>query len=101
MSKSWTSDQVRGDEEESFFFPFVVAFAFTLGLLAALGPVSGFGVAAIKSAKLSSMHSRKKAMSGMIERSQTIEKAMRSEEHTSELPSLMRTSYAGFCLKKK
>src|SRR3546814_2197177 len=27
--------------------------------------------------------------------------ADRSEEHTSELPSLMRTSYAVFCLKKK
>src|SRR3546814_8029290 len=26
---------------------------------------------------------------------------IRSEEHTSELQSLMRTSYAGFCLKKK
>src|SRR3546814_9574310 len=26
---------------------------------------------------------------------------LRSEEHTSELKSLMRTSYAGFCLKKK
>src|SRR3546814_6436816 len=25
----------------------------------------------------------------------------RSEEHTSELQSLMRTSYAGICLKKK
>src|SRR3546814_10567892 len=25
----------------------------------------------------------------------------RSEEHTSELPSLMRISYAGFCLKTK
>src|SRR3546814_3153234 len=25
----------------------------------------------------------------------------RSEEHTSELPSLMRNSYAAFCLKKK
>src|SRR3546814_10610643 len=30
-----------------------------------------------------------------------IEKASRSEEHTSELQSLMRTSYAVFCLKKK
>src|SRR3546814_2904567 len=28
-------------------------------------------------------------------------KAGRSEEHTSELQSLMRTSYAVFCLKKK
>src|SRR3546814_2980770 len=27
--------------------------------------------------------------------------ASRSEEHTSELQSLMRTSYAVFCLKKK
>src|SRR3546814_2721728 len=27
--------------------------------------------------------------------------AWRSEEHTSELQSLMRTSYAVFCLKKK
>src|SRR3546814_7323497 len=26
---------------------------------------------------------------------------VRSEEHTSELPSLMRTSYAVFCLKNK
>src|SRR3546814_1695537 len=28
-------------------------------------------------------------------------KPMRSEEHTSELQSLMRNSYAVFCLKKK
>src|SRR3546814_9888670 len=27
--------------------------------------------------------------------------SVRSEEHTSELPSLMRISYAVFCLKKK
>src|SRR3546814_7852453 len=29
------------------------------------------------------------------------QKGARSEEHTSELQSLMRISYAGFCLKKK
>src|SRR3546814_5783514 len=28
-------------------------------------------------------------------------RAMRSEEHTSELQSLMRSTYAVFCLKKK
>src|SRR3546814_3291706 len=28
-------------------------------------------------------------------------RSIRSEEHTSELQSLMRTSYAVFCLKKK
>src|SRR3546814_6747974 len=32
---------------------------------------------------------------------QPAEKAVRSEEHTSELQSLMRISYAVFCLKKK
>src|SRR3546814_7085862 len=30
-----------------------------------------------------------------------IAEALRSEEHTSELQSLMRISYAVFCLKKK
>src|SRR3546814_3327513 len=30
-----------------------------------------------------------------------LEEAIRSEEHTSELQSLMRISYAVFCLKKK
>src|SRR3546814_9325787 len=31
----------------------------------------------------------------------TIQSSARSEEHTSELQSLMRISYAVFCLKKK
>src|SRR3546814_9793502 len=31
----------------------------------------------------------------------SVEDVRRSEEHTSELQSLMRTSYAVFCLKKK
>src|SRR3546814_10853023 len=31
----------------------------------------------------------------------TMDEEMRSEEHTSELQSLMRISYAVFCLKKK
>src|SRR3546814_9920870 len=30
-----------------------------------------------------------------------VQRQRRSEEHTSELQSLMRNSYAGFCLKKK
>src|SRR3546814_7196345 len=38
----------------------------------------------------------------IIERdSNEIDDLIRSEEHTSELQSLMRTSYAVFCLKKK
>src|SRR3546814_2292922 len=36
-----------------------------------------------------------------VEDARTRQLAARSEEHTSELQSLMRISYAGFCLKKK
>src|SRR3546814_9295773 len=38
---------------------------------------------------------------GILEASDIGAKAVRSEEHTSELQSLMRISYAVFCLKKK
>src|SRR3546814_7985971 len=38
---------------------------------------------------------------GKLERAKGFEPSTRSEEHTSELQSLMRTSYAVFCLKKK
>src|SRR3546814_5844882 len=37
----------------------------------------------------------------LFARISTVGKDMRSEEHTSELQSLMRISYAVFCLKKK
>src|SRR3546814_5976395 len=36
-----------------------------------------------------------------LDESEPLPIGMRSEEHTSELPSLMRISYAAFCLKKK
>src|SRR3546814_989418 len=36
-----------------------------------------------------------------LERAQDVVGKIRSEEHTSELQSLMRISYAVFCLKKK
>src|SRR3546814_8713650 len=38
---------------------------------------------------------------GSDEQAQSAAVAIRSEEHTSELQSLMRNSYAVFCLKKK
>src|SRR3546814_5187465 len=37
---------------------------------------------------------------GLFQGSRTLETLNRSEEHTSELQSLMRISYAVFCLKK-
>src|SRR3546814_6510984 len=40
-------------------------------------------------------------LSGADETVALLGRAIRSEEHTSELQSLMRISYAVFCLKKK
>src|SRR3546814_6799492 len=41
------------------------------------------------------------ALEDELEQRQPLRHAARSEEHTSELQSLMRISYAVFCLKKK
>src|SRR3546814_1293050 len=52
---------------------------------------------ALKGAFLPSLHLRLE----QIGRARHGEQQNRSEEHTSELQSLMRSSYAVFCLKKK
>src|SRR3546814_1708769 len=41
------------------------------------------------------------ALAGRRWLSEQVGAQLRSEEHTSEIQSLMRISYAGFCLKKK
>src|SRR3546814_5843962 len=46
-------------------------------------------------------HSRIRAANSGWSRNIQASSRMRSEEHTSELQSLMRISYAVFCLKKK
>src|SRR3546814_8762288 len=43
----------------------------------------------------------KPAALGFVVPGMAVEYGIRSEEHTSELQSLMRISYAVFCLKKK
>src|SRR3546814_4504141 len=71
-----------------------------------LGRVVG---AAIRSAEKGSIRSRRfdgsrigrGASMGRLLSSRDRFGGMRSEEHTSELQSLMRISYAVFCLKKK
>src|SRR3546814_4298178 len=40
-------------------------------------------------------------LAGTVGGKRGLSMALRSEEHTSELQSLMRSSYAVFCLKKK
>src|SRR3546814_4866053 len=52
-----------------------------------------------KGAAMASFHLAVKTIGRSAGRSATA--AARSEAHTSELPSLMRISYAAFCLKKK
>src|SRR3546814_1154968 len=46
-------------------------------------------------------HRRHDGRADLAQIAQELVDALRSEEHTSELQSLMRLSYAVFCLKKK
>src|SRR3546814_3289801 len=46
------------------------------------------------------VHRRRAGVHGAGPRGGSLHRARRSEEHTSELQSLMRISYAVFCLKK-
>src|SRR3546814_1256082 len=54
-------------------------------------------IAAVREGAAASLTDEEKAIAGDLFKSLEA----RSEEHTSELQSLMRISYAGFCLKKK
>src|SRR3546814_2264632 len=67
------------------------------------GIVPGGGVALIRAkaaiAKLKGDNVDQEAGIKLVLRA--VEAPLRSEEHTSELQSLMRISYAVFCLKKK
>src|SRR3546814_10186120 len=51
--------------------------------------------------KLTWLNRLKALLQSVITLGTTTQLVMRSEEHTSELQSLMRISYAVFCLKKK
>src|SRR3546814_9579285 len=77
-------------------------------LIMAADTVSGYIQALIEGAELSFTHyaldrsSRKAALARFLApRPDSAPTVARSEEHTSELQSLMRTSYAVFCSKKK
>src|SRR3546814_10022391 len=51
--------------------------------------------------KIASSRASPMGLSSGTKRWSSAARSLRSEEHTSELPSLMRISYAVFCLKKK
>src|SRR3546814_2586821 len=50
--------------------------------------------------KIAELKSLRRSLANLVERCRGDDRP-RSEEHTSELQSLMRISYAVFCLKKK
>src|SRR3546814_1334047 len=62
-------------------------------------PSAVFTLPPLASVGLREDEAREKGLSFRVHCQQTA--AWRSEEHTSELQSLMRISYAVFCLKKK
>src|SRR3546814_2337158 len=47
------------------------------------------------------LHDKAARLRKAIDQTFNVDRIRRSEEHTSELQSLMRISYAVFCLKKK
>src|SRR3546814_7088023 len=59
------------------------------------------GLAQADPANAPDYYARAKAYMGKMKALNIRIKSQRSEEHTSELQSLMRISYAVFCLKKK
>src|SRR3546814_6749201 len=64
-------------------------------------PALGRGRAGIQCRHLDAAHRAGLAGADRAHRPQRNGRGNRSEEHTSELQSLMRISYAVFCLKKK
>src|SRR3546814_3135470 len=61
----------------------------------------GFGVEETVLSKIHILGIAGTFMGGVAALARELDQEVRSEEHTSELQSLMRISYAVFCLKKK
>src|SRR3546814_6765752 len=61
----------------------------------------GFGIGWIRSGRVQKLVAPVPCDAGLQPAFVVIGDRIRSEEHTSELQSLMRISYAVFCLKKK
>src|SRR3546814_3893426 len=70
------------------------------GMLATMGRPSRYSRRTARLSRAAVAVRNRRAVKG-DENAQAQDQERRSEEHTSELQSLMRISYAVFCLKKK
>src|SRR3546814_6288535 len=101
----WSSDVCSSDLVRGGMTPYEVLRAATINGAYGLGMESDLG--SLEVGKIADLLILGKNPLEDIRNTLTIESVMkdgvlrRSEEHTSELQSLMRISYAVFCLKKK
>src|SRR3546814_9561679 len=77
------------------------AFAPTAAAIIAVPTVSALGTIYQSLTGEGTTAAQSAALSAVSNSHDVVESQIRSEEHTSELQSLMRISYAVFCLKKK
>src|SRR3546814_6457580 len=75
--------------------------ALVQGEVAALGEVAVDGDQFLHAADLATEHDALGRQAQVDRARGRVQRGARSEEHTSELQSLMRISYAVFCLQKK
>src|SRR3546814_3193746 len=96
----WSSDVCSSDLES--MFPALLDRLVDLRLLADAARAEGLAEDSEVRQRIAAFEDRVLS-SALLERhlAETVTTAARSEEHTSELQSLMRISYAVFCLTKK
>src|SRR3546814_3184864 len=82
-------------------FPYTTLFRSIKHMSEITGKKVAFFPVQSNAAQLEALRSGRLHVAGVNTGSNPIAVDMRSEEHTSELQSLMRISYAVFCLKKK
>src|SRR3546814_8305080 len=80
-------------------FPYTTLFL--SNLVALRDDASALALRGIAIAQLGNLDLAKSVLRKAVSARSRLPVARRSEEHTSELQSLMRISYAVFCLKKK
>src|SRR3546814_6551285 len=98
VASGWASEQGRRSANEDYAGIYLPGGAGELarhGLVAAVAD----GVGGAKGGRVAAEVTVRGFIDGYYAQPDTI--GIRSEEHTSELQSLMRISYAVFCLKKK